>query len=99
MFSNFETCLRNLQPDFEGSFAFLYHSKFEAHKSVSEFVDGMLPVLFDVMRHINCPAKLVNLFEDRPIVRGFCLLVKVNQTCLCLYICFISWFVLLYVYL
>ncbi len=60
--------------------AFLYHSQFEAHKSVSDFVSGMLPVLFDVMRHIKDRDKLVNIFEDRSFVRGFSLLVKVNQT-------------------
>ena len=69
-----------LQADLEGSLAFLYHSQFEAHKSVSDFVGGMLPVLFDVMRHIKDRDKLVNIFEDRSFVRGFSLLVKVNQT-------------------
>ena len=60
--------------------AFLYHGQFEAHNSVSDFVDGMLPVLFDVMRHIKDRAKLVDIFEDRSVVSGFSLLVKVNQT-------------------
>ena len=65
--------------------AFLYHGQFEAQKSVSEFVDGMLPVLFDVMRHIKYPVKLVNLFDDRSVVRGFCLLVKVNPVSACIF--------------
>jgi hypothetical protein len=56
----------------------LYHPPSDELDSLSIFLDGMIPVLFDVMRRSEDPSKLTDIFEDGSAVSGFSLIVKVG---------------------
>ena len=57
----------------------MYHPPSGELDSLSIFLDGMIPVLFDViMRRSEDPSKLTDIFEDGSAVSGFSLIVKVG---------------------